>query len=64
MDIMDHADPKSNVRYEMSQIPEQRAALGKISGKRKKARVNQQPPSLGKDGVGGSIPLGSTTLLF
>jgi integrase len=27
MDIMDHADPKSNVRYEMSQIPEQQAAL-------------------------------------
>jgi hypothetical protein len=38
MDIMDHADPKSNVRYEMSQIPEQRAALGKIRGRRKKAR--------------------------
>lgn len=38
MDIMDHADPKSNVRYEMSQIPEQRAALGKIRGRRKKLR--------------------------
>jgi integrase len=38
MDIMDHADPKSNLRYEMSQIPEQRIALGRISGKRKKAR--------------------------
>lgn len=37
MDIMDHADPKSNIRYEMSQIPEQRAALGKIQGKKKKA---------------------------
>lgn len=38
MDIMDHADPKSNIRYEMSQIPEQRAALGKLRGKRRKAR--------------------------
>jgi hypothetical protein len=34
MDIMDHADPKSNIRYEMSQIPEQRAALGKLGTKR------------------------------
>lgn len=34
MDIMDHQDPKSNVRYEMSQIPEQRAALGKLKKKR------------------------------
>jgi integrase len=38
MDIMDHADPKSNVRYEMSQIPEQRAALGKIRGRKRKVR--------------------------
>lgn len=36
MDIMDHADPKSNIRYEMSQVPEQRAALGKIRGAGKK----------------------------
>lgn len=38
MDIMGHADPKSNIRYEMSQIPEQRAALGKLRGRARKAR--------------------------
>lgn len=38
MDIMGHADPKSNIRYEMSQIPEQRAALGKLRGKARKGR--------------------------
>ena len=32
MDILDHADPKSSMRYDMSQLEEQRAAL-KVVGK-------------------------------
>ena len=38
MDMLDHADPKSTIRYDMSQIPEQRAALaglGRLRGKKR-----------------------------
>jgi integrase len=32
MDILDHADPKSSMRYDMSQLEEQRAALQIVGG--------------------------------
>jgi integrase len=44
MDILDHADPKSSMRYDMSQIDEQRAALhvvGKNTAPTKKTNENQ-----------------------
>jgi integrase len=44
MDIMDHADPKSSMRYDMSQLEEQRAALrivGEAQKPSKKSKQNQ-----------------------
>jgi integrase len=41
MDILDHQDPKSSMRYQMTELPEQRAAfaaVGKFVGKAKKPK--------------------------
>lgn len=41
MDILDHADPKSSMRYQMTELPEQRAAfaaVGNFVGKAKKPK--------------------------
>lgn len=42
MDILDHADPKSSMRYDMSQIEEQRAAFRIVGGNELSTKKNKQ----------------------
>ena len=63
MDIMDHADPKSNIRYEMGRAGTEGRVGEEDLGAGEKINKTSDP-ILGKDGVGGSILLTATILPY